>query len=268
MKTHIFTNTQMAEPQFFQAAGGLAGVFSIRAPDPDRDRNEDGAAMFMIDDRRAVFAVADGVGGHRGADVAASTAMRELETAIEGGLAEEKDLRACIMDGFENANRAVVEAGTGAASTLAVAEIDSHTVRPYHAGDSVILSVGLRGKMRVQTVPHSPVGYAVESGVIDEDEAMNHDDRHVVSNVIGAADMRIEVGASVNMARRDTVLLASDGLTDNLQTEEIVEMIRKGPLKSVAKRLAAEAIRRMTEPLAGRPSKPDDLTFLLFRRTK
>jgi len=268
MQSYIFTSVDMDTPQFIAAAGGVVGVFSARSPDPAHDRNEDSAAVFVIDDDRAVLAVADGVGGVRGGDLASSLAVLELQVALENGLGEDKSLRACIMDGFEGANRTVVATGTGAASTFSVVEVDARTVRPYHAGDSAILAVGLRGRIKVQTVAHSPVGYAVESGIIDEREAMQHDDRHVVSNVVGDSGMHIEVGPPLAMARRDTVLLASDGLTDNLRTDEIVEMIRKSRLETVMKRVATEAQRRMLEPTADRPSKSDDLTFLIFRRTQ
>ena len=94
---------------------------------------------------------------------------------------------------------------------------------------------------------------------------MHHEDRHIVSNMLGAADMRIEVGSARRLAPRDTLLVASDGLSDNLAPEEIVELIRAGPLERGARRLAADARERMDKPREGRPSKPDDLTFLLFR---
>ncbi len=256
----------MEEPEYITAAQGQLGVFSSRSPDPDHDINEDAAAIFSIDDNRAVLVLADGVGGVRGGDLASNITIQQFQLAIENGLRDEKSLRACIIDGFENANHSIMEKGIGAATTLAVVEVDSGTIRPYHAGDSQVIAVGSLGKLKLQTVPHSPVGYAVESGAIDEQEAMHHDDRHVVSNVVGDTSMRIEIGSSLALARRDTVILASDGLTDNLHTDEIIEKIRKGSLKSVLKLVAAEVNHRMRRPTGNFPSKPDDLTFMIFRR--
>jgi hypothetical protein len=46
---------------------------------------------------------------------------------------------------------------------------------------------------------------------------------------------------------------------------EIAERMRRGPLAECAQRLVADARRRMTSPTAGEPSKPDDLTLVLFR---
>jgi len=258
----------MEEPDCFDVATGRVGVFSARSPEPNRERNEDAAAVFGIDERRAVLVLADGVGGIRGGDVAAATAIQEMDRALRKGLREEQSLRTCIIDGFENANRAVIDSGLGSATTLAVLEVDGETIRSYHAGDSPVIAVGQRGRLKLETVAHSPVGYAVESGVIDEREAMNHHERHVVSNVVGDAEMRIEVGTSLPMARRDTVILASDGLSDNLHTREIIQRIRVGPLAKVMERLMSEARKRMQEPGAGKPSKPDDLTFIVFRRSQ
>jgi serine/threonine protein phosphatase PrpC len=62
------------------------------------------------------------------------------------------------------------------------------------------------------------------------------------------------------------LLVASDGLSDNLHTEEIIECIRTGPLTRAARRLVCDAQRRMQGPVQGEPSKPDDLTFVGFRR--
>jgi serine/threonine protein phosphatase PrpC len=63
----------------------------------------------------------------------------------------------------------------------------------------------------------------------------------------------------------DTVLIASDGVYDNLHLDEIVSCIRRGTPADAAARLAEACLSRMTQPMAGLPSKPDDLTFILFR---
>jgi serine/threonine protein phosphatase PrpC len=130
----------------------------------------------------------------------------------------------------------------------------------------MILVVGQRGRVKLQTTSHSPVGFAVEAGVLDEREAMHHEDRHLVSNVVGSPEMKIEIGPRLRLAMHDTVLLASDGLFDNLHIEEIVDRVRKGPLEVAARRLAQDSWERMTCPRSGQPCKPDDLTFILFRR--
>jgi serine/threonine protein phosphatase PrpC len=114
------------------------------------------------------------------------------------------------------------------------------------------------------------VGYGVAAGLIDPDAAIHHDDRHYLSNHLGASDMHIEVGSKLRLAKRDTLLLATDGLVDNLLMGEIVELIRRGPLQKAAHTLAQRCARRMSE--AGNekmntPAKPDDATFILHRQS-
>jgi serine/threonine protein phosphatase PrpC len=149
--------------------------------------------------------------------------------------------------------------------TAACLSIDQERIRPYHVGDSQILLVGNHGKIKLQTRSHAPVAYAVAAGVLSEEEAIYHEDRHLVSNVLGTADTHIEIGPCRKMSPRDTLLIASDGLFDNLLLDEIVEIIRKGPLASAASRLVALATSRMKTKHGGYPSHPDDLTLILFR---
>ena len=175
-------------------------------------------------------------------------------------------MRGAIINGIEKANQELAERGAGAATTLAAVEIQDNTVRPYHVGDSQILLIGQKGKVKLLTKSHSPVGYAVEAGVLDEEQAMHHEQRHVISNAVGSSEMYIEIGSALEMAPRDTLVVATDGLFDNLHTEEIVEICRKGRLSEAGRKLASRCRARMVEPEEGQPSKPDDLSFILYRR--
>lgn len=252
-----------AEPAL---AGGRTALYSDRAPEKESG-NEDAVAAIGIDARCGVLAVADGMGGRPGGGNASRIALESLAAALDGVTPEEGSLRPAILDGVEQANRRILELGIGAGTTLAVAEIFEDKLRPYHVGDSGILVVGQRGKIKLRSMMHSPVGYAVAAGMLDEDEALHHDERHLVSNIVGSPDMRIEIGSTQRLAARDTVLLATDGVLDNLGLDEIVDRIRSGPLRRGAERLAEDCGRRMREPVEGEPSKPDDCTFALFRRS-
>jgi serine/threonine protein phosphatase PrpC len=192
--------------------------------------------------------------------------VKSLVAALrEAGDSDEPSARPAILNGIEAANRVIRDLGVGAATTIAAVEIRGGMIRPYHVGDSLILVVGQKGKVKLQTVAHSPVGYGVEAGLLDETEAMHHEDRHVVSNIVGSHEMRIEVGPQLKLAPRDSVLIASDGLADNLLVEEVIERVRKGPLLDAVRLLASDALLRMSRREGSAPSKPDDLTILAFR---
>lgn len=229
--------------------------------------NEDCAGLIPYDKNSGVLIIADGLGGLPGGSTASKIALSCMQKTIGIAAHDQTPLREAILDGFEQANREILAHGSGAATTLAVVEIQQNTIRPYHVGDSMILLTGQRGKRKLQSVAHSPVGYAVESGMLDADEAVHHEERHLVSNVVGATDMRIEIGLAVKIAKRDTLILASDGLFDNLYLDEIVELIRKGDLRQSAGQLLSLTHQRMNQKQAELPSHPDDLTFIVFRRT-
>ena len=262
----LFTGQQDSAIESFAVACGQVAVASIgdeQKPGP----NEDSAAIIPFNDTHLVVAVADGVGGLAGARQASNLTVKTLRDTLEKGAGVSgASLRGLILDGIEAANQAVMDSGNSGASTLALAEIGPDYVRTYHVGDSILLVCGQRGAIKLQTTPHSPVGFAMEAGLIDEHEALHHEELNIIFNVIGAADMRIEIGSEQRLAPRDTLLVASDGLADNLMVQEIVEAIRKGPLDDAARKVTSLALGRMAGGQPGKPSKPDDCTTVLFRR--
>lgn len=260
----IFVTQNMCESELIELACGLVGVFSKGSPDGDHI-NQDAAAVISLSKNEAVLVVADGLGGSRAGEKAAEIAVQSVSACVLDGNAKGVETRIAILDGFELANERICELGIGAATTLAVLTIQGRTVRSFHVGDSAILGLGRGGKLKFQTLPHAPISYAVESGLMGEDEAIRHKERNIVSNVLGSDDMRIEIGPPIELSPNDTVLLSSDGLFDNLLTSEIIELARKGSLESVLQALSTECAHRMGASDKSLPSKPDDLTILTFR---
>lgn len=262
-ETHLFLKVDLEDPLEFPFCGGRAVVYTHKSPVREGP-SEDGAMLLHVEGERGLLVVADGAGGHEGGDRAAAAALLALQSQMSAD--PERTFRERVLSGFEHADRAVTELRIGAGSTLAAVEVGPEGARSYHVGDSGVLVVGQRGRRKHESISHSPVGYAVEAGVIDEAEALHHEDRHLVSNMLGAEGTHISMSSSIALALRDTVLVASDGLFDNMHVDELIERIRKGPLVKAARGLVQEVRRRMVEPGEARPSKPDDLTFLLYRR--
>ena len=259
----VLIDEDMQSTAVMPVSFGVVTAFSARSP-LSEGANEDAAAILPVGNDAIVLVVADGTGGCRGGHTAAKLAVRALADKVKD-CADARDLRDAILDGFEQANKKVCALGIGAATTLAALEVQGNRIRSYHVGDSLVLAFGQRGKIKHQTVSHSPVGYAIEAGVISEVDAISHRDRHIVSNLVGSENMRIEIGPTLDLATNDTVILASDGLTDNLQVSEIVENVRCGELPRGVESLIGTCALRMLSPKKGEPSKPDDVTVLAFR---
>jgi serine/threonine protein phosphatase PrpC len=263
MAPQLFLGEDMPVPLTVPLADGVACAFTERRPGRET-ANEDGLALIPGDGDSAVVAVADGLGGLPAGDRAAALVLQQLAGSVAGQSGDAQ--REAVLSGIEAANAAVLADGQTGGTTLAVVSICNDTVRAYHAGDSMILVCGQRGKLKYQSVPHSPVGYAEASGLLDEDAAMFHAERHLVSNMVGMPDMRLEIGPLVQLARYDTVVVGSDGLFDNLFVNEIIDLVRTGPLPRAAQRLLEACRERMRKVQDSRPHKPDDLAFVLFRR--
>ncbi len=255
------------EPQQVEAqvAGGTAVAYTCRDPGKDTE-NEDSVAIIPYGPGAAVLVVADGAGGLPAGKRASLTAITTLAESLHAAMDKTMLLRTAILNGIEAANDAVLQLANGSATTMTVITIEGLLARSYQIGDSEAMIVGQRGLIKLQTTAHSPTGFAVEAGFLDEREALHHEERHLVSNFMGTADMRIDVGAMVTLNPRDTVLLASDGLMDNVHLDEIIECVRKGPLTDAAQCAVALADQRMRGLGDGQPSKPDDLSLILFRK--
>lgn len=263
---YIYTQSELSEPERIDLGFGTAVAFSDKSPDKE-SANEDSAALFEMDNNTAVFIVADGLGSLPNADAASKLAIKAIQNSIKQ-VSDNDSLREAILDGFEKANQQIQSKMPGSATTLVAIEYSKRTIRPYHVGDSMILVTGQRGKIKLQSVPHSPVGYAVEAGMLDENEAVHHEERHIVSNVVGSAEMRIEIGATITLSPHDTLVISSDGLFDNLYVEEIVELVRKGDIEMAGKQLQEIAQSRMQTQQKDMPCHADDLSFILFRPGK
>jgi serine/threonine protein phosphatase PrpC len=265
-QAHLFLGETDADGIDLSWAQGQICVRTRRCPDKTT-ANEDSAAVIPVGSSGVVLAVADGVGGGPGGRDASNLAVTTLRDVLTAAQPNADTLRVAIVDAVEESNRRVLGLGRGAATTLVVGELSSGCIRSYHVGDSELLAVGQRGRIRARVTAHSPTGFAVEAGLLDENEAVQHDSRHLLFNVIGATDMRIEIGAPVRLNPYDTVLLCSDGLLDNVYVDEIVAGIRTGDLVRAADELTRLASDRMAGARSG-PSKPDDLTVVLYRLPK
>ncbi len=258
----LYVESDMAVPDVCDVSAGHMAVLCRRCPDKI-EPNDDSAAFIQTASGAIVMVIADGVGGcplgYKASAIAVETIIEQVES-VEPFC----DLRPAILDGIERANREILDLGIGAATTLAVVEIQDRIARAYQVGDSMTLIIGQRGSLKWKSMAHSPVGYAIESGMLDEAEAMHHDERHVVSNLVGSRSMHIEIGPTRLLAPKDSVIVGSDGLFDNLHVAEVISLAKNGKPQNRIAALTDLATRRMNEHVDGQPGKPDDLAVLIY----
>jgi PPM family protein phosphatase len=182
-----------------------------------RERNED---SILVDP--PLYIVADGMGGHRGGNVASRVAVETMEQ-LEG------TDRGSLADHVRSANRAVWERAnedqrlSGMGTTLTAVRIDGDALALAHVGDS--RAYLLRdGVLRKITTDHTLVDRMVKSGEITEAEAEVHPHRNVMTRALGT-DEHVDVDEeSIVLESEDVVLLCSDGLT-GMVTEDQIQAI-------------------------------------------
>jgi len=189
-----------------------------------RSNNED---SFLVDDAHSLFAVADGMGGHRGGEVASNTAIGALRDAFAAGA----PLDHAIVD----ANAAVFARAAGHAelegmgTTLTAVTIAGPSqLLVGHVGDSRAYLLH-DGELRRVTDDHSLVEELVREGRLTPEQAETHPQRAIVTRALGV-DPEVEVDVyPVEVANGDRVVLCSDGLTTMVRDRDVEHIAATEP---------------------------------------
>jgi serine/threonine protein phosphatase PrpC len=186
-----------------------------------RDSNEDG---YVVDRRLQLFAIADGMGGHRAGEVASATALEALRASVASGTG--------LGDAIASANAAVFgkatddESLSGMGTTLTALMPDRDGVLIGHVGDS--RAYLLRdGELRQLTTDHSLVQEFIREGRLTEEQAAVHPQRSIITRALGVEpDVEVDV-YPVRLHAGDRILLCSDGLSTMLRSDDIAGLLRR-----------------------------------------
>ncbi len=189
-----------------------------------RPHNED---TFVCDP--PLFAVADGVGGAQAGEIASRLAAATLEERAATSLGEET-LATLIHEANDRIYaRAVGDseaAGMGTVVTALLVDEAAGTVAIGHVGDS--RAYRIRDETLEQLTPdHSLVGELVRAGRLSAEEAEQHPHRSVITRAVGTEPV-VEVHTeTLPTIPGDLYLICSDGLTDLVRDEQILELDRR-----------------------------------------
>lgn len=250
---------QVAEPLQVELAGLRVIVWMRNARSRGGVPGEDALGAWSVGQTDLV-AVADGVGGSAGGGKASGELMRALAKLNDEQVAG-LGPRGSVLNAIEAAHRRIRRRVPGAGSTAIVATITQSHLRLFNTGDSGAGLVSRDGSIRHTTLGHGPAQYAIEAGELDHDKLLEHKEHHIVTNVVGMDPLTIDSTSELTLRKRDTLVLASDGVLDNLSWERIASLVSGGRLASCATHLAAAVEAELD---AG--GKDDDRCFLLARR--
>lgn len=204
-----------------------AGILSAFRTDVGKVRANNQDAP-IVSEKLRLYGVADGIGGHKGGEVASTSARDDLLRELEG----KTPSVAALSSAIEEVNRQIYhqqehdDALTGMGTTLSVLWMSDNFVYIGHVGDSRVYLLR-DGEFKQMTLDHSLVEQLVREGVLTEEEAQNHPMRNIITRAIGT-DESVEVDVVVEERRKGDLWLAcSDGLHGLVDDRQMRDALRQ-----------------------------------------
>jgi len=202
------------------SAPRTSGVGALTDPGLTRPQNED---SYVVEG--PLYAVADGMGGHRAGEVASRVALSELVANAPRSI----DAKA-LGRAVRAANRAVIDSAdksrtrSGMGTTLTAAMVDGTHIAIAHVGDSRAYVLH-DGRMTRVTDDHSMVADLVRQGALTEEDARFHPQRSVITRALGSDRNMVADLYEVDASPGDRLLLTTDGLTGMIPDDYIEEIL-------------------------------------------
>ena len=190
---------------------------------------------------RAIWAVADGMGGHSAGDVAAEIAITALRRLADG-LLPITEMR--VLTALQDANRAILAHGDGPVrgTTIVALAIIDDCAHLLWAGDSRIYRLRA-GVAQQLTRDHSVVQELIDAGALDSAAARRHPHANVVTRALGAEGDVVIDRMTVDVAAGDRFILCSDGLSGSIGLADLAHAA-SDPIATGADWLLREALTR------------------------
>lgn len=224
-----------------------------------RALNEDCGLYFEGDDFK-IYVVADGMGGHNAGEVASKMAAERIVDYVKNNFSK-VDEKQLITIAIEEVNKEIFNFSmtndklNGMGTTVTACLMTKNNIYVANVGDSSCIGIK-DGIIKKITKDHSLVQELIDSGTISESEAVNHPKKNIITRALGtSAVVSVDV-FNLKNNEYEILLLCSDGLTNEVTKEEILEVINnENSYDSMANKLVD-----MAKEKGGR----DNITVLLF----
>jgi PPM family protein phosphatase len=208
-----------------------------------------------------LFAIADGMGGPQAGEVASRLAAAALRESGASGGGQQR-----IADLIQEANRRVYDRSntdphtSGMGTTITVALVDDGTVAFGHVGDSRAYLIRSGGIEQI-TEDHSLVNELLKTGKLSPEEAHAHPQKSVITRALGT-DPDVDADTfTIASEPGDVFLLCSDGLTNMVDEDAILELLQRD-------REDLDAALRALVRAANRGGGEDNITVVAFEITE
>jgi protein phosphatase len=186
-----------------------------------------------------IFAVADGLGGYGGGEVASGLAVEACLGHTQQNAAGGR-VTGVLRSAFVRANQTIFDAaisgqgGRKMQSTLSALAITPGEAHLAHVGDSRVYRRH-HGELEVLTSDHSQVMELLRMHIITPEQAIDHPSRYALTRSVGGdITVRVDVRTE-HVDSGDAFLLCSDGLWSYVTAGEIVEALAQPPAEACAR---------------------------------
>ncbi len=176
-----------------------------------------------------LFLVADGMGGHQAGDYASRLCVETVANAVKNSRLRSpiSILEAAIQEGnmavFRDAEKEETLYGMG--TTMVAATVIGREVYIANIGDSRAYLI--RDGIHQITEDHSLVEEMIRSGDLERKDAKSHPNKNVITRAIGTSAIVQADFFELEVKEEDVLLLCTDGLTNMLDDEEILSIIKE-----------------------------------------
>jgi len=216
-----------------------------------RTNNED---AFLMNDGLGLYAVADGIGGTEGGEVASRIAVETLaesmpdllgdkdRTPAAGSAADGRTELPALRQAVALMNRKILDAVSknaaleGMGTTLTALLVADRRAFVAHIGDSRLYRLR-SGRLGQLTNDHSVVAEQVRAGLLSAEKARSSPLRHVITRALGTSGEADPDVTEHPLQTGDTFLICTDGLTDMVDDREIAGILAKDPPRDAVKKL-------------------------------
>ena len=200
-------------------------------PGKVREHNEDSVIIVKNHNNEYLLAVADGMGGHRGGEIASSIAISHIGKSFRelGKLGKKEDAILWIKNVVSEANVQIYRyteenpESAGMGTTIVIALLTNEYLLFGNIGDSSGYVYKDKTIHKI-TNDHTLVNLLVKSGEITEEEAKDHPRKNVLMKALGATTT-VEMDIFDVETDVDGIFLCSDGLTNMLDDEQISKVL-------------------------------------------
>lgn len=202
-------------------------------PGKVRTHNEDSVTIVKNINDEILLAVADGMGGHRGGEIASSIVINNVAKRFSeiSSVGNKEDAIAWIQDIVREANAAIYKytaehpESQGMGTTLVLAILTHNFLLFGNIGDSSGYVIKNK-KLHKITNDHTLVNLLVKSGELTEEAAKDHPRKNVLMKALGATTT-VEMDVFDVETSVEGILLCSDGLTNMLEDDKIMKVLNE-----------------------------------------